>query len=656
MPYFKHSILILFLFVFNFTFSQTRKTAVFGEPTSEDFEINSYHQDPEAAGIVLFESAKNYVELVDNQVKLIKEVHVKTKVFDISKFDQATVKIPFYNKKNNSEKVTKITAITHNGAAKTFVSDKDIFTTDETPKWSIKKFTFPNIQNGSILEYTYRVESTYFSNIRGWKFQGPLPKLYVELYTDIPGNFKYNRTLYGNLPLYINDAIKSKACFSIEGFDVHADCEKATYAMINVPAVKEEKFMLSPDNYLASMKYELIEFVDFNRTVHRYTNEWKDVDKHFQYDKDYGRQLKHSKFFKNELPASLFSKQDKVEKAKDIYYYIQSNMNWNGRYGYSEEVRVKDAFNEKSGNSHEINFALYNALDAAGLNVNTMLISTRDYALPTKQYPVIADFIYAIVVLEIEGNKYFLDATDKFTPFGVLPFRALSTEGRLMDFNKGSYWEKIIPFNKNLHYVNMQLTADESGLFTGKASQVSTGYVSVVERKEYNDYRKDIIDRKKQSRNENLEISDLKIENEKDLDKPYKETFNLALHEQPIADNLFLYPFLMETYFGENPFVKRERIFPIDFGFPVMNNYLIAIDVNDQYKIEKVPANKILKLPENDGEFSVVYDISGSKINIRLSVKLNNPSFAPEAYKSLQEFFTELIKVQNEEPIHLKRI
>src|SRR5690606_8504086 len=130
----------------------------------------------------------------------------------------------------------------------------------------------------------------------------------------------------------------------------------------------------------------------------------------------------------------------------------------------------------------------------------------------------------------------------------------------------------------------------------------------------------------------------------------------ISLHEQPVGDKLFLYPFLMQTYFSENPFTTKTRLYPIDFGFPVMNNYLVSIDVKDQYEIVKVPANKLLKLPENDGELSVVYDVSGSKLNIRLSVKVNNPSFAPEAYKSLQEFFTELIKIQSNEPIELKRI
>ncbi|MCB0453696.1 MAG: DUF3858 domain-containing protein, partial [Aequorivita sp.] len=208
----------------------------------------------------------------------------------------------------------------------------------------------------------------------------------------------------------------------------------------------------------------------------------------------------------------------------------------------------------------------------------------------------------------------------------------------------------------NMHYANMQLSADESGLFSGKVNEVSTGYISVDKRKENNDFRKEDIIKRKQSKNESLDITNLVIENEKDLEQPYKESYNISLHEQPVGDKLFLYPFLMQTYFSENPFTAEKRLYPIDFGFPIQNNYLVSIDMKDQYEVVKVPANKLLKLPENDGELSVVYDVSGSKVNIRLSIKINTQSFAPEAYKSLQEFFTELIKIQTNEPIELKRI
>ncbi|MDX1782539.1 MAG: hypothetical protein R3361_00100, partial [Aequorivita vladivostokensis] len=93
-----------------------------------------------------------------------------------------------------------------------------------------------------------------------------------------------------------------------------------------------------------------------------------------------------------------------------------------------------------------------------------------------------------------------------------------------------------------------------------------------------------------------------------------------------------------------------------DFGFPVINNYLVSIDGKDKYEVTKVPENKFLKLPNNDGELSVVYDVVGNKINIRLSVKLNTTRFPTEAYPALRQFFETLLKIQSEEPIELRKI
>lgn len=648
-------LLFISLFTVATSYSQTPPVHTFGEPTQEEFAMASYAKDPEANGVVLYERGNYTVDAADGYIRLIKEVHRKIKVFDAKKFKYTTVEIPYYRENNVRENIKGLKAITHNGKSKVFVNDNAIFDIDDNQHWSTKKFTFANVQDGSILEYTYRIETPYFFNFGGWSFMNDLPTIYSELHTEIPGNYTYNRTLYGSRKLDVNHAEIKKSCFHLKGFKLPGDCESATYAMKFVPAFKDEKFMLSKNNYIPSMKFELRDIVHLDESRSAFSKSWDDVDHEFRYDKDLGRQLKYTSFFNDQLPASAKAIEDNLERAKAVYYFIQESMNWNKETRILDDIRVKEAFDKKVGNSSEINLGLINALESVGLDAKIMLLSTRDRAIPTKQYPVLTDFNYAIVLLTIKNEKYLLDATDKFTPFGVLPFRDLNMEGRVLDFKKGSYWEPITPIAKNIHYVNMQLAADDSGIFSGKVNEVSTGYISVPKREEYQNFPKEEIIKRKQSRNENLDISDFAIENQKDLEQPYKESYSFSLHEQPVGDKLFIYPFLMETFFSENPFTEEKRQYPIDFGFPITNNYLISIDGKDQYGIVKVPANKLIKLPENDGEFSVVYDVSENKVNIRLSVKINNSSFAPEAYKALQEFFTALIKIQSEEPIELKK-
>lgn len=654
---FRKTLPLICLFIAVFAHAQAPPMVpTFGQPLPEEFLMDHYKPDPEAPAVVLYERANNFLDIYDGKILIAKEVYVKIKVFDAKRFENGTIEIPYYSEKNNSEDIRNIKVVTHNGGVKTYLGEHEIYNVDEYPRYSTKRFTFPNVKDGSILEYTYRRESTFFSNFGNWQFQDNLPKIYSELYTKIPGNMKYNRTLYGPKKLDINNAEIEKNCFTLPGYGRNADCEAATYGMQHVPAAEEENYMLALENYTSGMGYELVEFLDFAGEKHFYSRNWDDVDNRFKYDKDLGRQLKYSSFFKDAIPAAIMDIPDKLERAKAIYYYIQGQMAWNGKYRIFSEVRVKEAFERKSGNSSEINLSLINALEAAGIDAKIMLITTRDFRQPTTQYPVLSDFIYALVYLKIGDEKYLLDATDKYTPFGVLPFRDLCPQGRVMDFKKGSFWEPIVPIAKNMHYVNMQLAAGESGLFSGKVNEVSTGYIAVPKRRANNEMIKEEIVKRKQSKNEALNIANLQIENEKKLEQPYKENYEISIHEQAVGNRLYVYPFLMDTYFSESPFVKEKRKYPIDFGFPVINNYLVSIDVKDQYEIVKVPENKILKLPNSDGELSVVYDVSGSKVNIRLSAKLNTTKFPTEAYPALRQFFETLIKIQSEEPIELKKV
>ncbi len=653
--FFRNLFTLICLILGQLTNAQDTFTHTFGEPLREEFSLSEYGQDPEATGVVLYERGNYTVDISDGYIKLIKNVHRKIKVFDAKNFRYASVEIPYYRADNVREKVAKLTAITHNGKAQEFVAKEAFFDNDENPYWSTIKFTFSNVQDGSILEYTYQIETPYFSNMGRWSFMNELPTIYSELHTEIPGNFSYNRSLYGDRELDVNHAEIKKSCFHLQGFRVPADCESATYVMKHVPAFKEEKYMLDKRNYMPSLKFELKKIIDLDESKRHYTTTWKEVDYRFKHDKDLGRQLKYSSFFKEKIPASILSISDELERAKAVYYYIQKHITWNGEMRILSGIRVKQAFETKTGNSSEINLSLINALEAAGINAKIMLISTRDRPLPSKQYPVLTDFNYAVVHLKIKDQKYILDAADKHTSFGVLPLHDLNVEGRVLDFKTGSYWEPIIPHSRNMHYINMQMVVDKTGIFFSKIEEVSTGYIAAKKRSENNGFANEEIIKRKQSANESLNILNLTIENEKALEEPYKEIYDVEYANQIMSDILYIYPF-PNTYFRENPFLKRTRQYPIDLGFPVINNYLITIDVKDQYEIVKVPENRVMRLPENDGELSVMYDVSDSKINIRLSMRLNNHSFAPEAYQSLQEFFTELIKIQSKEPIELKKI
>ena len=636
--------------------SQQRVTATFGKPTYIEKEMMEYAKDTEASAVVLFESGKNHIDLIENRIRLVKEVHRKIKVIDPSNFKQAEVEIYYYKTNQTSERVVKLEAITHNGDAKTFVRGSAIYDIDVSKNWSVKKFTFPNIKKGSILEYKYTIESPFFANFGGWDFQGDLPKIYTEFNSEVTANYNYKRALYGDHELFINEVSIKENCFSVPSSSSVADCEVAHYAMKDVPAFKEEPFMLSRKNYIARLVYELSYTVTFTGEKEMFTKNWNDVERELKHEQQIGIQLGSKTYFKNNIPANILSISNPLEKAKAIYSFIQNRMTWNGEYQIWSKFNAKQAFEQRTGNTAEINIALINALNAADLKAVVMLLSTRDYGLPTTKYPVLTDYNYLMASLKIGDKQYQLDATDKESPFGTLPFRTLNVRGRVLDYKNDSYWAPIEPSLKNVHYINAQLTAQEDGSFKGKASEMSTGYLGVEKRKDIQKKTLATFINEKGNNNLDVTIANIKIENLENIDLAVKESYELAVAFDTNPDKVFLYPFFLDYYITEAPFKSSSRANPIDFGFPFANTYMVSIDLNNQYEVVDLPAGKIYKLPEGKGECSIAFSEENGKINARLSVKLKEFRFQPEYHQYLKEFFSNIISMQSKEIISLNRI
>ena len=636
--------------------SQQRIKSGFGNPTYLELEMKSYEKDPEAGAVVLFESGDYHVELIGNYIRLVKEVHRKIKVFDLKSFEHSIVQIPYYENKGSREKVLKIKAITHNGKHKTFVNDAAIFDVDYSENWRIKRFTFPNIKEGSILEYRYRIESPYFFNFGDWEFQGDLPVIYSEFKSEISANFQYKRSLYGFEKLFINDVSIKKSCFSVPNSSSVAECEVAIYAMKDVPAFKEEKYMLAKKNFISRVSYELIQYEGFDGFKEVYTKNWSDIDRELRNDKDLGRQRGYKSYFKDKLPEDILTISDPLEKAKAIYLFVQKHFSWNGEYRVLSNIRVKEAFEEKTGNIAEINISLINALNAAGLDAKIALISTRDNGLPTLLYPVMTDFNYVIASLKINNDEYLLDATDKKLAFEILPFDALNVRARVMDFKKGSYWKEIEPYTRNIFYVNSQIKADENGNFSGKVSEVYNGYIGIDERNKIDEMSMEGYTKAKRSYNAEVEIEDFKVENLNNTSKSLKETYTIEVESETVGDNVYLNLLFIEPYIKENPFKVDSRKYPMDFGFPFSNTYLTSVALNNKYEVIEVPKNRVYKIPGDVGECSAVYSVSDNNVNMRINIKLNEYRFDAINYGILKNFFSNIILTQSKEPIVLKPI
>ncbi|QMU65423.1 MAG: hypothetical protein GKR88_14780 [Flavobacteriaceae bacterium] len=370
-----------------------RKSTKTGRATLAELNMKSYEKDSTARALVLYEHANLYMETKKYDFQT--DFYFRKKIFTKEGTDVATVKVITYGK----ERIKDILAVTYNlrengSVEKTYLQKKDIFKNQLNEKYTETSFTLPNVKEGSVIEYVYSLISPYPS-LDDLYFQSDIPKLQSDYDSAIIGNYKYNARIIGNPRLTKDNPSVLKKCIYIEGIG-QAACAVRSFSMTDIPAFKEEDYMLSKKNYISRVAFDYVSYTDLRGGVRHYLNDWAAADKSLKND-FLKNQSNKKNFFKKRLPESVLQISNPLEKAKAIYSYIQENYTWNGKKRSSKNNKMRAVFEEKSGSVYDINLVLYNSLQAAEIESYIAMVSTRNNGLPTKLYPIIADFNYLIV-------------------------------------------------------------------------------------------------------------------------------------------------------------------------------------------------------------------------------------------------------------------
>ncbi|PCI35027.1 MAG: hypothetical protein COB60_04795 [Flavobacteriaceae bacterium] len=645
--------IILFILCTISSFSQVSKIYKFGKVSQEELNLKYYAKDSTANALVLYESGITQFKEGANEILIETKIYKRIKIFNKKGFDHASFSINLYNNKSRKETLKNLKAICYNNGSRSVLSSKKIFTNKINERWTETVFTMPNVQAGSVIEVSYTLRSPFKFNLTGWEFQSDIPKVLSEYKASIPGNYTYNRVLNGFQKLKVNSSVIKKNCFSVSWSSGTANCEDLHYSMEYIPAFVEEEYMTSKENFLSKIKFELKEFLWFDGSKQKYTSTWKAVDKEFRKDKNIGGQLKKEAYFKKRIPAEILSKASSIEKAKEVFYFIQNHYAWNQKYRFFQDINIKKAFEKKTGNINAINLSLITSLRAAGFDCQLVLLSTRKNGKPTTLHPVISDFNYLVGRLTINNKTYLLDATNKLNKFGILPFKCLNGIGRVMDFKNDSFWINLEPVISSKQLIHTTLKLSPEGIISGKTRTTNYGYNALDRRVKIDDInQEDLIDNLE---NENdFEISNYVQKNTVEFDKPFIEEFNFIIAPENTA-RLYLNPFFKDR-FTKNPFKSKERLYPVDFGYKKKYQTNITVHLPDNYVFESIPKTTTFKLLNNTAVFSLtVENKQPDRLTMNCQLKMNKTVFNTKEYNSLKQLLSQIIKSQNE-PIIIKKI
>ena len=645
-----------------------------GKVTVAELSQKQHPKDTSAVAAILFNKGKTYFDFVENShFILITEIEVKIKIYKKEGLDWANKEIAYYIGGDSDESVLINKAFTYNlvngKIEKTKLNGEGEFKENVNKFWATKKITMPNVKEGSIIEYKYTIKSPYFSNLQDWKFQEIIPVDYSEYTTIIPEYYSYSfysrgavkldskqDTKYRTIDIYNKELAARGRNISYQNTTNRINLTEniTSIQAKNVPALIAEEYTNNIDNYLSSIQYQLTSVQFPNQTIKLYSETWESVVKTINENPEFGTELRKENYFEDEY-TNLISAKNLSNEAKinAIYDFVKNHYKWNETNGIYTDVGVNKAFKEKTGSVAEINFTLIAMLRKAGINANPILLATRSKAI--NLFPSTTAYNYVICGIENGDQITFLDATEKYLQVGLLPTRALNYIGRLIRADGTSTEIDLSPKKHAKNTVMIFATVEPSAI-KGNVKETLTENRAFNFRAKNNGISEESYLENIEKNMPGFEITDYKIENKTEVSLPIKEDYNfIATNEiEVINDKIFFKPLLFFAL-DENPFKQESRDYPIDFKYPVIDNYTLTYNLPKGYIVESLPKQISLVTEDKIASFSFLIGDMGDKVQIVSNFQINTNLVAADYYDSIRGFFNEVFLKMNEKIVLKKK-
>jgi len=671
---------LILCFAINHLIAQEAPKVRYGKPDIEELKMKTYLPDTTADAVILYDEGQSVVryDASDGAFVLTFDRFVRIKILKQSGTSWGTFKIPIYSFNANKEEFKGINGITYNlegeKPVKSEMKKDAVFQERENKYWESAKFSLPAVKVGSVIDLKYTIHSPFLWNLQPWAFQYSIPVKWSQYEVVYPEFFSYNHTSMGYHKLNSSDQKTKNETISttvtyegsrnngvgsgrqkeIESFSYMANVYN--YTAKDVPAIKEEPFLTTIENYTTKIKFELSsrDYTKIGGDFKNYTTSWNDVVKQLINDPDFGGQIKPGNFVKETVEKLTAGKTTEKSKALAIYDYVQHNLKWDETKTYMPSKPLRKILDEKIGNSAEINLILLTMLQKAGISADPVILSTRSHGILTPVHASLSDCNYIIVRATIDNKPVLMDATEPNLPAGLLPYRCLNGKGVLV---KTDLSEDIELTNVPSGTTTMATLEIKQGKLTGKILNKLIGLDAFDFRQEVKkaggpDAQFKLLKEKAEGI-EYLNYSYPKIDSlYSDVNKSYD--VNIESNGDEDASILYIYP-LATKRMTKNPFTTITREYPVDFGVPYTESFKLNLTIPDGYQVEELPKSKSFVLDDKVGVFTYQIAQMDKRVVLNMRLSILKSFFLPSEYSNLKSFF-DLIVAKEAEQIVLKKI
>jgi hypothetical protein len=495
-------------------------------------------------------------------------------------------------------------------------------------KFLAETFTLPNVVVGTIIEYRFRLQSSW-SYINQWILDHDLFTVKEHFLFKHAGPFVMS--------------------YVVSGSTAKPEKKNETYELelTNVPPFRQEEQMPPTENYKASVRF-------FYGTTDKYGIRGFWTEKARWWSLGANNFIGDYRAIREAAATAIGSGTDPEEKLRKLYARVQQirNLYWERERTDKEEKKehlkenksVADVLKHGYGNSYEISALFVAMARAAGFDASLILVASREHRFYSDEFLDSSQYNWTIAGVNLQGKNLLLDPATKFCPFGFV--RWTNTATSALKIGKDTWNFIIMPSlgqDRAVVLRSAQVALDDQGSLKGHVTVTFEGGEALERR--LLDLQTDETGRNKGLEEEVASWLPAQSIVKMTYSKGWKETGGSVIADMEIevpsyaskAGKRLLLPSSLFPTKQKSVFRPAERKYPVYFpsAFSELDETVIKIPAG--YVAETIPES--LEVRPDFGMYRNSTKVSEDQIVNTRGLFISQFMFKPAQYPELKEFF-----------------
>ena len=633
----------------------------YGKISDEELTMTQYTPDTSAVAVCLYKEGNLRFMFNINTGEFGTETEYihRVKILKSEGKQYADVTIPFYESsstKGIKEQIYNIKATSYtlvDGKVKeSDLSKKFIFEEKGIENWHVMKFSIPNVEVGTVVEYKYTRKSNNPYQLDPWVIQGSIPVKYAKCFVQIPEYFRYKFETKGYEHIHSQKGFATQSLGAGSNGPLNVSCITQEFIAQDVPAVKDEPFLWCINDYLSCVEFEL-DGIDFPNSVFQsYTTNWEEVKKNLREYEGFGGMLDLKNPYREDMQSMQFNELSFEEKLRNVFSLLKKRIKWNGQYNlYGKDI--KETIKQGNGSNANMNFILIAMLRDAGIQTKPILLRTRQKGrLP---FRATLDKLNTFVVAAYapDGTPYYMDGSIEYGDVNILPSSLMVSKAIVFDDADPCLFVDLSNVGRTSTSYNVNVTIHSDGTFEGTRQAIYTGQSAESFKRKMKNEKDSISTIQKMEEEFGISISECMTYLTDGLGNRCNEQISFSGELLASGEQVYLNPMIFpdET---EIPFTKASRKFPIEFPYAHTVNINTILTLPEGYVVEELPASARGTMNHNELSYSYIIRQDGNKVTLQYRANVNTPFISPEQYEELCNFWEDMVN-RNNQRIVLKK-